>query len=104
MSISVFVLTDGRKNNIIYSLNLIFFRSGTRLRLSPAASYIVLSPEYSRPTHRGARTTVFIVLGLSGVFPITHAVHTHGIRILIMEMGFLRLLLSGTLYIVGAVI
>lgn len=69
-----------------------------------AASYIVLSPEYSRPTHRGARTAVFIGLGLSGVFPMIHGFHTYGIRTLVLEMGFLWVLISGALYILGALI
>ncbi|TFY77014.1 hypothetical protein EWM64_g6999 [Hericium alpestre] len=68
------------------------------------AAYIVLNPEYAKPTHRGARTKVFIALGLSGVLPVSHALVTHGFFTLCREMGFLWLLLSATLYIVGALI
>ncbi|OBZ67987.1 ADIPOR-like receptor SPBC12C2.09c [Grifola frondosa] len=68
------------------------------------AAYIVLNPEYRKPTHRGARTKVFIALGLSGVVPISHAYITHGFYKLCYEMGFGWLLTSGALYIVGALL
>jgi len=69
-----------------------------------AASYFVLSPEYSRPSHRGARTTVFVSLGLCGVVPICHAMSTFGIRRLCHELGFIWVLVSGASYIIGALI
>ena len=68
------------------------------------ATYVVLSPEYANPTHRGARTGVFIALGLCAVVPVTQLVTTHGTTKVFSEMGFGRLLTSGTLYIVGALI
>lgn len=68
------------------------------------AATIVLNPEYGKPTHRGARTKVFISLGLSGIIPVAHALHVHGFANLVHEMGFGYLLLSGALYIVGALI
>jgi len=66
------------------------------------ASYIVLNPEYSKPTHRGARTSVFAALGLCGVVPVLHGTISHGFRKMIYEMGFIWLLVSGALYLVGA--
>jgi len=69
-----------------------------------AAAYIVLNPEYARPTHRHARTRVFIALGLSGVLPISHLMLSHGIDILFREMGFFWLLAAGVMYITGAVL
>ncbi|KAI0066838.1 HlyIII-domain-containing protein [Artomyces pyxidatus] len=68
------------------------------------AAYIVLNPEYAKPTHRGARTKVFIGLGLCSVLPVSHALISHGFYTLCQEMGFQWLLLSGTLYIVGALL
>ncbi|TDL22709.1 HlyIII-domain-containing protein [Rickenella mellea] len=68
------------------------------------ASFIVLSPEYSKPTHRGARTKVFIALGLSALLPNTHALLIHGYQELTHEMGFKWLLGSGALYILGALL
>lgn len=72
--------------------------------LLPGAAYIVLNPEYAKPTHRGARTQVFIGLGLSAVFPVSHLIVSHGIYKLMGEMGFGWLLASGGLYIGGALL
>ncbi|KZP15305.1 HlyIII-domain-containing protein [Athelia psychrophila] len=68
------------------------------------AAYIVLDPEYGKPTHRGARTKVFIGLGLSAVFPVSHLMVSHGISKLVQEMGFGWLMASGGLYIFGALL
>lgn len=68
------------------------------------AAYIVLDPEYCKPTHRGARTTVFIALGLSAIFPVTHGLLTHGFAKLLTEMGFGWLVAAGALYISGALL
>ncbi|KAG8216869.1 hemolysin-III related-domain-containing protein [Butyriboletus roseoflavus] len=68
------------------------------------ATYIVLNPEYAKPTHRGARTGVFIALGLCAAVPVTQLVTRHGAMKVFSEMGFGWLLTSGTLYIVGALI
>ncbi|KAF8068892.1 hemolysin-III related-domain-containing protein [Lyophyllum atratum] len=68
------------------------------------AAYIVLHPEYAKPTHRGARTAVFIGLGLCAVVPVSHLLSTHGSAHLLSEMGFEWLLASGGLYIIGALL
>lgn len=68
------------------------------------AAFIVLDPEYAKPTHRGARTTVFIALGLCAIIPVTHLLLTHGLQELISEMGANWLLASGALYIGGALL
>lgn len=68
------------------------------------ASYIVLNPEYRKPTHRGARTAVFIALGLCGVIPVTHGLFAHGYRKFMYEMGFGWLVTSAVLYINGALL
>ena len=68
------------------------------------AAWIVLDPEYGKPTHRGARTKVFIGLGLSAVFPVTHLFVTHGFSKLVQEMGIGWLITSGGLYIFGALL
>jgi len=68
------------------------------------ATYVVLDPEYARPTHRGARTGVFISLGLCAVVPVTQLVIQRGPMKVFSEMGFSWLLTSGTLYIAGALI
>lgn len=75
-----------------------------KIQGSTAAAYIVLNPEYRKPTHRGARTKVFIALGLSGIVPVTHALVTHGFNKLCYEMGFRWVLASGLLYLSGAIL
>ncbi|KAH9941612.1 HlyIII-domain-containing protein [Epithele typhae] len=70
----------------------------------PRAAYIVLNPEYRKPTRRGARTRVFILLGLCGVIPTLHGLLVHGYHTLCVEMGFNYLLLSGGCYIFGALL
>ncbi|KIK68606.1 hypothetical protein GYMLUDRAFT_68456 [Collybiopsis luxurians FD-317 M1] len=67
------------------------------------AAYIVLNPEYAKPTHRGARTAVFIALGLCAVFPVTHWVIVHGPHTMI-NMGLHWLAISGCFYLVGALL
>ncbi|KAJ7512622.1 hemolysin-III related-domain-containing protein [Mycena galericulata] len=67
------------------------------------AAYIVLDPEYAKPTHRGARTAVFIGLGLSAVGPISHCLIADGHRKL-LDLGFGWIVLSGALYILGALL
>ena len=68
------------------------------------AAYIVLNPEYRKPSHRGARTKVFIALGSSGVIPVLHGLVSHGFTKLCVEMGFAWLVASGALYIAGALL
>ena len=64
----------------------------------------MLNPEYRKPTHRGARTKVFILLGLCGVGPTLHGLVAHGFYTLCVEMGFAWLLLSAACYITGALL
>lgn len=68
------------------------------------AAYVVLSPEYNKPSHRGARTKIFIGLGLSAVVPISHAVLKHGFRKARVDMGVDWILASAALYIGGALL
>ncbi|KAJ7485452.1 hemolysin-III related-domain-containing protein [Mycena latifolia] len=68
------------------------------------AAYIVLNPEYAKPTHRGARTTVFVGLGLSAVGPVTHCLLTEGYHKVFSHLGFGWLVVSGALYIFGALL
>ena len=68
------------------------------------AAYIVLSPTYSRPAYRWARTTVFMSLGLGGIVPVTHGLFTVGFSRLRDEMGLVWVLISAACYINGALI
>jgi adiponectin receptor len=75
----------------------------TTLELS-GATYVTLSPEYSRPTHRRLRTYMFIGLGLSGVIPTIHSIHLHGVEHMREELGLDWILFMAALYITGALI
>ncbi|KAI9569958.1 hemolysin-III related-domain-containing protein [Boletus coccyginus] len=68
------------------------------------ATYVVLNPEYAKPTHRGARTGVFVTLGLYAVVPVTQLVTRHGAMRVFSEMGFGWQITSGILYISGALV
>ena len=80
-----------------YTANSDQFSSGCKV-----VAYIVLDPEYAKPTHRGARTRIFICFGLTGVAPVLHGLVFHGYRKLWYEMGFCFLAVSGFSYIFGA--
>ncbi|KAJ7059534.1 hemolysin-III related-domain-containing protein [Mycena amicta] len=66
------------------------------------AAYIVLNPEYSKLTHRGTRTGVFVGLSLSGVIPTVHCILLQGLHTALVEQGVRWIVLSAVLYIVGA--
>ena len=72
--------------------------------LDQGAAYIVLDPEYAKPTHRGARTKIFACLGFCGVFPVSHLLVFHGFHTLLSEMGFWWLIATGSLYTGGALL
>jgi adiponectin receptor len=69
-----------------------------------AAGYIVLNPEYAKPTHRHARSRVFLALGLSGSIPFSHLLLFHGSHKFLREMGFIWLLAAGVMYVAGALL
>ncbi|KAJ7126061.1 hemolysin-III related-domain-containing protein [Mycena epipterygia] len=81
---------------ILYIVSLSFIGLG--------AAYIVLNPEYAKPTHRGARTAVFIGLGLSAVGPVTHCLLTEGYHKVISDLGFGWIVIEGAFYISGALL
>lgn len=97
------LLRDDDRHGKITS-NGTYDRSTPNVYTSTGAAYIVLNPEYAKPTHRGARTGVFIGLGLCSVLPVSHALLSHGVVTLCGEMGFAWLLTSGALYIGGALL
>ncbi|EJU05643.1 Hly-III related protein [Dacryopinax primogenitus] len=68
------------------------------------AMYVVLAPRYASPSYRWARTTVFLVLGLCAVIPVTHALSASGYYRIKYEMGLDWLLASGAMYVIGALI
>ncbi|KNZ44546.1 hypothetical protein VP01_904g1 [Puccinia sorghi] len=96
--------------------------------LGAFATYTVVSPAYRSDSGRRERTIVFVALGLCGIFPVTHGLISHGVRIAISSLtnyflltkrfislsvvqlmgaahriGLWWLLASGVMYILGAV-
>jgi adiponectin receptor len=80
------------------------FNHARRHNLFIAAGYIVLNPEYAKPTHRHARSRVFLALGLSGTLPSSHLLLFHGSHKFFREMGFIWLLAAGVMYTTGALL
>jgi len=65
---------------------------------------VVLDEEYSKPTHRGARTAIFLALGLAAAIPVCHWLLVHGISKTLTDMGVKWFLISGSFYIGGSLL
>jgi adiponectin receptor len=65
-------------------------------------TFTVLSPTYCTSAYRWARTSLFLLLGLSAVLPVSHVVYSYGFKRARSEIGLGYLLESGGLYVVGA--
>ncbi|KAG9038951.1 hypothetical protein FRB95_013629 [Tulasnella sp. JGI-2019a] len=84
------------------SLQMLYL--GTITIAGIGATYVVLTPIYNTPEFRWTRTTVFLSLGFTGIVPVCHALHIHGMDAIYEEMGLAWLLLSGALYTIGALL
>ncbi|POW11903.1 hypothetical protein PSTT_04973, partial [Puccinia striiformis] len=71
--------------------------------LGAFATYTVVSPAYRSNSGRRNRTIVFVALGLSGIFPVTHGILSHGLLDAADRVGLWWLLGSGAMYILGAI-
>ncbi|KAI8591266.1 hemolysin-III related-domain-containing protein [Geranomyces variabilis] len=67
-------------------------------------AFMCLSNRFATPDFRYIRTANFCALGLSGIFPLTHAVYLHGFTFVRQSMSFWLLVAMGVLYIIGAFI
>ncbi|KAJ7069533.1 hemolysin-III related-domain-containing protein, partial [Mycena amicta] len=76
----------------------------TLTAIALGAAYTVLSPEYSKPTHRGTRTAVFVGLGLSGIIPTAHCILREGFHTVMVERGFRWIVLTAFFYIGGGML
>ncbi|CAE6438966.1 unnamed protein product [Rhizoctonia solani] len=68
------------------------------------AAYVVLNPVYGTPAYRWARTTVFFLLGICALVPVTHAYLIYGLERMQNEMGINWIALTGIMYMSGALI
>uniref|UniRef100_A0A0K0FBH6 Adiponectin receptor protein (inferred by orthology to a D. melanogaster protein) n=1 Tax=Strongyloides venezuelensis TaxID=75913 RepID=A0A0K0FBH6_STRVS len=66
------------------------------------AVIVSLWDKFSEPKFRPYRALVFVLMGLSGVFPAIHFIMTDGISKMIDENGFYYLIVMALLYLIGA--
>ncbi|KAG7096037.1 hypothetical protein E1B28_006718 [Marasmius oreades] len=74
------------------------------LSLNAAAAFVIIDPEYAKPTHIALRTTIFIGLGAFSVIPVLHWLVVHGPATTLTAMGVRWFILSGSTYIGGALL
>lgn len=72
--------------------------------LGSLATWTVVSPRYATPEFRPYRTAIFLSLGLSAVIPVAHGYFLYGYQTLRLTMGLDYLVLSGALYVAGALL
>ncbi|KAI3607906.1 channel protein [Moniliophthora roreri] len=72
--------------------------------LGLAAGFVVLDPEYGRPTHIRARTAIFVALGFYSLLPICHWLVIHGAEVTLNDTGVKWFLFSGSFYVGGALL
>ncbi|CEF60745.1 Adiponectin receptor protein [Strongyloides ratti] len=72
--------------------------------LGVAAVVVSLWDKFSEPKFRPYRALVFVLMGMSGVFPAIHFIMTDGISKMIDENGFYYLIIMAILYLIGAVL
>ncbi|KAJ7053796.1 hemolysin-III related-domain-containing protein [Mycena amicta] len=68
------------------------------------AAYTVLNPAYSKSTHHGTRTSVFIGLGLSGVIPTLRCILREGLHTVFVDQGYRWMVLGAFFYIGGGLL
>ncbi|EMD89343.1 hypothetical protein COCC4DRAFT_32116 [Bipolaris maydis ATCC 48331] len=72
--------------------------------LAAGTSIVSTHPKFRTPALRPFRALMFVLMGLSAVFPVLHGIQLYGIEHLRRSIGLDWILLQGTLYISGAAI
>lgn len=70
--------------------------------LGAVAIYLVAQERYTTPAYRTLRTNIFLALGLSAIFPTAHLMSMYGVATVSHTMGMYHIMLSGALYVIGA--
>lgn len=65
---------------------------------------VVMHPKFRSPQWRPFRAFMFVMMGLSAVFPVIHGLQIYGYDQLEHQIGLSWLVAQGGLYITGAVI
>jgi adiponectin receptor len=72
--------------------------------LAAGTSVVSTLPKFRTPALRPFRALMFVLMGLSAVFPVLHGVRLYGVQHLRMSIGLDWVILQGALYIAGAAI
>jgi adiponectin receptor len=72
--------------------------------LAAGTSIACIHPKFRSPALRPFRALMFVLMGLSAVFPVLHGVQLYGVEHLRKSVGLDFVLLQGFLYILGAAI
>ncbi|EMD61110.1 hypothetical protein COCSADRAFT_39811 [Bipolaris sorokiniana ND90Pr] len=72
--------------------------------LAAGTSIVSTHPKFRTPALRPFRALMFVLMGLSAVFPVLHGIQLYGIEHLRRSIGLDWILLQGVLYISGAAI
>ncbi|RKO83938.1 pPR-type GPCR protein, partial [Blyttiomyces helicus] len=65
---------------------------------------VTVSPQFTGPEYRSLRTTLFILLGGSGVFPLLHANFLYGPTVARNALSSVHMIITGLTYVTGALI
>ncbi|KAG7096040.1 hypothetical protein E1B28_006721 [Marasmius oreades] len=74
------------------------------LLMNAAGVFVIVDPEYGKPTHITLRTAIFLGLGNFAIIPIIHWLMVHGSATTLTGMGVKWFILSGFFYIGGALL
>jgi adiponectin receptor len=70
--------------------------------LAAGTSVACVHPQFRTPALRPVRALMFVLMGLSAVFPVLHGVKLYGVEHLRKSIGLDWVVLQGVLYIAGA--
>ncbi|KAF9696931.1 hypothetical protein EKO04_004562 [Ascochyta lentis] len=70
--------------------------------LAAGTSIACIHPQFRTPALRPVRALMFVLMGLSAVFPVLHGIKLYGVTHLQRSIGLNWVVLQGILYIAGA--
>ncbi|KAF1932705.1 HlyIII-domain-containing protein [Didymella exigua CBS 183.55] len=70
--------------------------------LAAGTSVACIHPQFRTPALRPVRALMFVLMGLSAVFPVLHGVKLYGVEHLRKSIGLDWVVMQGVLYIAGA--
>ncbi|KAI2474449.1 HlyIII-domain-containing protein [Pyrenophora tritici-repentis] len=72
--------------------------------LAAGTSIVSTHPKFRTPALRPFRALMFVLMGLSAVFPVVHGIRLYGVEHMRESIGLDWVVLQGVLYIAGAAI